>query len=153
MRQVGGQKLIKNMEVTLWSVTFAPLVKRLYNFGEYTAYNAILDEIAHALGFVHSNNDNDLMSVKTELQNFDKEPLEVSNCDAHTALDQNRMLHDVPESKFPTYSVFVGEDGYNEEDNRYYECINLEFLNCQGHLEKSRFVLIFYYNIPILKKL
>lgn len=64
MRQVGDQKLIKNMEVTLWSVTFAPSVMRLYNFGEYTAYNAILHEIGHALGLVHSNNDNDLRSVK-----------------------------------------------------------------------------------------
>lgn len=119
----GKDKVIEYADITVWSASFTPELMEKYGYGKYTAYNAILHEIGHVLGLDHSDSMNGLMSPMIEFYGIDDKPLNVSNCDAHTALDQNGMLYYYTEEEFPTYSTFVGVTGDDQESQGYYECI------------------------------
>lgn len=119
----GKDKIIEYADITVWSASFTPELMEKYGYGKYTAYNAILHEIGHVLGLDHSDSMNGLMSPMIEFYGIDDKPLTVSNCDAHTALDQNGMLYYYTEEEFPTYSTFVGVTGDDQESQGYYECI------------------------------
>lgn len=120
----GKDKVIEYADITVWSASFTPELMEKYGHGKYTAYNAILHEIGHVLGLDHSDSMNGLMSPMIEFFGINDKPLTVSNCDAHTALDQNGMLYYYTEEEFPTFSTFVGVTGDDQESQGYYECTN-----------------------------
>ncbi|MFB5600074.1 MAG: matrixin family metalloprotease [Nitrososphaeraceae archaeon] len=120
----GKYQVIHNIDITVWSATYTPELMKQYGFGKYTAYNAILHEIGHALGLDHSDNIQGLLSPFVEVYGVDERQLQVSNCDAYTALDQNGMLYYYTKEEFPTYAEFVGLTGDDQESQGYYECTN-----------------------------
>lgn len=119
----GNDIVIQYVDITAWSAAFTPELLKKNGHDKHTVYNAILHQIGHILGLGHSDNMMGLMSPVVEVYGVDERQLQVSNCDAYTALDQNGMLYYYTEDEFPTYAEFVGINGDKQESQGYYECI------------------------------